>query len=120
MGTIRHIRNIRVVLPEGKNYEIPLTSCLTEKSLQTIDREMKSHPSYLEWMQEAKEMQFISDYYEVAYCRYQYLRNNKIVCTSPSHYSAFPRLDTCMYDINVLPKDLTPFYDDSINYFQKL
>ena len=119
-GDIRHIRTVNIIVPEGKSCKLPLLSCLTDKPRAILDREMKDHPLYPTWLQEAKEIQFFAKSYEEDYCRYQYLANNKIICGSPSHYSSFRKLDTRMQNINSLPRDLERYYDKSLKYFNKL
>ena len=119
-GDIKHTRTVSIIVPEGKNCKLPLLSCLTDKPRTTLDREMKAHPLYSTWLQEAKNLQFFVKSYEEDYCRYQYLSHNKIICNSPSHYSSFRKHDLKMHDINSLPPDIAKYYDNNIKYFYKL
>ena len=119
-GDIRHNRTLNIILPEGKSCKLPLLSCLTDKPISSINREMRAHPLYPTWEQEAKSLEFFLKSYEEDYCRYQYLSNNKIICNSPSHYSSFRKFDLRMYNINSLPLDLEKYYDSDIIYFNKL
>ena len=119
-GDIKHTRTLNIIVPEGKSCKLPLLSCLTDQPMSKINREMKSHPFYPTWLQEAKDLQFFLKSYEEDYCRYQYLSNNKIICNLPSHYSTFRKLDLHMRDINSLPYDMERYYDKGIKYFNKL
>jgi hypothetical protein len=117
---IRHIRTLNIIVPEGKSCKLPPLSCLTDKPVSKIGREMREHPFYPTWEKEAKELQFFVKSYEEDYCRYQFLQDNKIVCNLPSHYSSFPDFNTKMKDINDLPQDIEKYYDRNILYFNKL
>ena len=116
---IKHIKNTQIRLPEGKTIEMTFLECLTHKTGSEINIEMKRHPLYETWLQEAKNLHFINTIYEEVYCRIQYLQGEEIVCSNPSHYSVLC-IDFSMRNINILSEDLLEFYDTKENYFMEL
>ena len=116
---IKHIKNTKIRLPEGKTIEMTFLECLTLKTGTEINIEMKRHPLYERWLQEAKNLHFINTIYEEVYCRIQYLQGEEIVCIDPSHYSDFP-LHFSMKSIDILPNNLLEFYNFEKNYLTKI
>ncbi len=115
---IHHIKSTQIRLSGEKSMDVTFLSCLTLKAAKEIDEEIKRHPLYLIWMEEAKSFHFINTIYNDVYCRMQYLKGEDIICSDPSHFSNFD-VDFSQNGIDLLSNNLLEFYNSEENYFKK-